>query len=73
MNVLQLLLPDVPALCFLRGLAPFHAGAVPRGGSVRKRQALGRGNRVRWEWQSPWAQLGCLSCLYGAASALYEL
>ena len=39
---LAALLPDVPALCFLQELEPFHAGAVPRRRSVQKRQLLER-------------------------------
>lgn len=39
---LAALLPDVPALCFLQELEPFHAGAVPCRRSVQKRQLLER-------------------------------
>lgn len=57
-------LPDVPALCFLQELEAVHPEAVPRRGSVQKRQALGKGNQAFWKWQSPWALLRCLSRLY---------
>lgn len=44
-------LPDVPALCFPQELEAFHPEAVPRRGSVQKRQVRGKGNQALWKWQ----------------------
>lgn len=65
-------------LLFSAGVGTHPCWSCPTQKECAEETALGKGNRVLWEWQSPWVQLGCLSSLYSlyryrAVSALYKL
>lgn len=77
MNILQLFCQMCLPL-FSAGVGTHPCWSCPTQKECAEETALGKGNRVLWEWQSPWVQLGCLSSLYSlyryrAVSALYKL